>query len=195
MIPDLNQDGILPPFLPESAPTSPAATSPYLCSMIELAERFTYSPERKRIFLGLLNFREAMRSAGLTQGFQWIDGSFLEDCERIRGRAPNDIDLVTFFERPQAVSDSESWKKFADFHKDLFLNSKAKYCCDAYFVDLTVNLKRPAKAIVSSTHYWFGLFSHQRETTLWKGLLQVSLLDDSEENARRFIDGGDSDAS
>ena len=29
--------------------------------------------------------------------------------------------------------------------------------------------------------YWYGLFSHQRETFLWKGLLRIELMSDDEQ--------------
>jgi hypothetical protein len=53
-------------------------------------------------------------------------------------------------------------------------SAKEKYCCDAYFVDLTA---KPL-VLVDRTRYWFGLFSHQRETSLWKGMLQVPIVSD-----------------
>jgi hypothetical protein len=53
-------------------------------------------------------------------------------------------------------------------------SAKAAFYCDAYFVDLTV---KPL-LLVDNTRYWFGLFSHQRETSLWKGMLQVPIASD-----------------
>ena len=41
--------------------------------------------------------------------------------------------------------------------------------------------------MVRNTHYWFGLFTHQRETFIWKGMLEISLQDD-DESALELLD-------
>jgi hypothetical protein len=141
------------------------------------------SLERVEVLLGLLDYRAALASHGIVKGFQWLDGSFVEDCEAIRGRAPADIDVVTFFWRPTNVRRSANWLKFVEAHEDLFdpLRLKAKFKCDAYHVDLDAG----AEATVLNTSYWFGLFSHQRDTQLWKGMLRVPLDASSNEAATR----------
>ena len=40
-----------------------------------------------------------------------------------------------------------------------------------FFVDLA----KDSRLIVADTIYWGGLFSHQRDTFMWKGMLQISL--------------------
>ncbi len=112
MIPSLNQSGVLPPFLPNAGPTESAAMAPYQATLVEIVQRFASSPERVSILNGLLRYREKLRSYGIIDGFQWIDGSYLEDCEKHRSRPPSDIDLVTFAERPVHCSDLSSWKDF-----------------------------------------------------------------------------------
>jgi hypothetical protein len=53
--------------------------------------------------------------------------------------------------------------------------AKAKFQCDAYFVDLSVD----AELLVGNTAYWFNLFSHQRgAAATWKGMIRVSLTSD-----------------
>ena len=128
-----------------------------------------------------------MRNAGIEQGFQWIDGSFLEDCERNRGRPPNDVDLVTFARRPDQYNQDAKWRVFVEANDDLFNRKKVKetYRCDAFYVDLFL----PPEAVVSRTRYWFGLFSHQRSSYLWKGLIEVPLVDD-DDGARALLGGG-----
>jgi hypothetical protein len=183
MIPGFNQSGALPPYLGPS-PTLPAAMAPYHSTMLELVTQLGATPERKALLMGLLDYRAEVRAAGFTNGFQWIAGSFLEECEVQRRRPPSDIDLVTFTKRLDGLSSAE-WKNFVVTNPQVFdlLTVKNKYKCDAYFEDLTI---RP-EVLVSRARYWFGLFSHQRDTFLWKGLLQVPLSDDVD--ARRLIGG------
>lgn len=187
MIPSINSSGVLPPFLPGVEPTNSAAMAPYRASITELASEFATTPERVAILKGLLDFRGKMRSAGIDQGFQWIDGSFLEDCERNRGRPPKDVDLVTFARRPYQYQQDADWRAFVAANQDLFNRKevKAAYSCDAFYVDLFL----PPEAVVSRSRYWFGLFSHQRSTYLWKGLIEVPLVDD-DAGARALLGGG-----
>lgn len=173
MIPDHTHEGVLPPFIPGYAPSDRGALAPYRTELVEFAGRFSGTAERKAILNGLIAYRTALRAIGITSGFQWLDGSFVEDCEAIRGRAPKDIDLITFSFRPQIYSDTTVWREFVHSRPDLFdpETTKEKYKCDAYFVDLGVH---PVH-VVAQTRYWFGLFSHQRDTYLWKGMIEVPL--------------------
>ncbi len=66
--------------------------------------RFSTSSARCKILEGLLDYRQAMHRIGLVSGFQWLDGSFLEDVETIEKREPRDIDVVTFFHTPNPLS-------------------------------------------------------------------------------------------
>lgn len=175
MIPAFNISGVLPPFLGTN-PTQRTEMSPYAVSMVEVVRHFATSNERVDILAGLLDFRAALRAAGIVNGFQWLDGSFVEDVEKTRGRAPADVDVVTFAHRP--TSSPDEWKRLVQNHLDLFHphETKKRYHCDAYFVDLD---KKPL-LVVDDTRYWFGLFSHQRVTSLWKGMLSVSLQPDDD---------------
>jgi hypothetical protein len=190
MIPPLNQSGALPPFLPGEKPTVPGAVAPYPASLLDVASHFGGTPERREILEGLIHYRSELARIGINGGFQWIDGSFVEDVEVTRGRPPGDVDIVTFAYRPPKYQELNDWKALIADRKDLFIpeESKAAYHCDAYFVDLGL----PAPYLVHQTTYWFGLFSHQRESYLWKGLLMVPLGDDT--NVKNFLDGGNGDA-
>lgn len=191
MIPTLSQSGFLPPFLPNAGPTEPAAMAPYQADLVEVVQRFAWSPERAEIMRGLLNYRQQLRQAGIHDGFQWVDGSYMEDCEKHRSRPPSDIDLVTFAERPTAYQDAELWKDFVASNRTLFdpPTLKRTYRCDAYYEDLGL----PSKVIVSRSRYWFGLFSHQRVTYLWKGLLMIPL--QSDDSQALALLGGSNHAS
>lgn len=192
MIPQFNLSGILPPFLPGSFPTSAAHTSPYKTTLMDLVSRFAISAERKKILQGFLEYRIALKKAGVVTGFQWIDGSFTEDIEKTAGRPPNDIDLVTFAHRPEESRSVENWSALVDANDDLFSprNSKSRYFCDAYFVDFDI----PPMLIAKQTSYWFGLFSHKRESYIWKGMLEIDLSED-EQGAMEYLLNGDQHAS
>ncbi|PWF65604.1 hypothetical protein CCD93_23285 [Vibrio sp. T21] len=186
MIPAFEHSGVLPPFIGET-PAIPANQAPYKVTLEEFVNRFATSPERIQILIGLLQFRIQLKSIGLVDGFQWLDGSFVENVEMIRGRAPNDLDMVTFAERPIGVNASD-WHGFVQSNIDLFSpqTMKERYKCEAFYVDLGM----PAKLLVSRTAYWFGLFSHQRETSLWKGMLEVCLSHDETELLAALNQGG-----
>lgn len=177
MIPQFNHNGVLPPFLPSSNPTVLKDTSPYRISILELVKRFAVTDERRNILRGLIQYRQALKGAGFEDGFQWIDGSFVEDCEGYRDKPPNDIDLVSFLHRPDRYQTDEN--EFREFFYSTvvdLLDAKNEYLCDAYYVDLDGH----PIAVVRNTHYWFGLFTHQRETFIWKGMLELPFQDDDE---------------
>ena len=97
-----------------------------------------------------------------------MDGSFLEDVEKVRGRPPADLDVVSWVRigvartkpDPALVSMlTDHSKTKARFHIDHFIH----------------RLDAPGEALVGSSRYWFGLFSHQRDTAVWKGMLQLDL--------------------
>lgn len=85
MIPELNQSGVLPPFIPEQSPTDPAGMAPYRSSISEFIIRYAKSRERIDILKGLLSYRKKLKEIGVTDGFQWVDGSFVENVEKIWG--------------------------------------------------------------------------------------------------------------
>ena len=171
MIPQLNQSGVLPPFIRDQGPLDPAGMAPYNTTITEFVLRYAHTPDRRSLLKGLLDYRRKLKSIGVRNGFQWLDGSFVENVELSRGRPPSDVDVVTFALRP--TDDLEQWKKLVNGNTDLFLpnEAKQKYRCDAYFVDLNTH---PIH-VVSNTRYWFGLFSHQRDSFLWKGMLEIPI--------------------
>lgn len=161
--------------------------SPYLTDIREFVERFGFSKERRAIMRGLLGFRGALREVGLDEGFQWLDGSFVEDIESsTRQRAPGDIDVVTFVRRPAACRVEADWKRFNQENFSLLHDVaavKERFRCDAYTVDLDIE----AESLVDSTRYWFGLFSHQRATCQWKGILRIPLAAHADESALEWL--------
>ncbi|MFZ6686864.1 DUF6932 family protein [Undibacterium sp. SXout11W] len=171
MIPSFNASMVLPPFI-GADPTTRAGMSPYKVTMLQIVERFAISPDRIAILNGLISYRAALVAAGIKIGFQWLDGSFVENVEVSRKRPPKDIDIVSIAHRPKFLDPAQDQQWFNQ-HSNLFDPdyTSNNFHCDAYFIDLG---KRP-DLIVDDTRYWFGLFSHQRETSLWKGMLQVNI--------------------
>lgn len=177
MIPAFNSSNVLPPYVGAN-PGVRGEMSPYQATMTEVVRRFATSSERVTIIEGLLAYRERLTNLGIIDGFQWIDGSFVENAEVLRGRAPADVDVVTFARRPSHVADDAAWPGFIQAHLEVFApaQTKEQFLCDAYFVDLN---KKP-EIVVDDTRYWFGLFSHQRVSALWKGMVAIPLSSDDQ---------------
>jgi hypothetical protein len=171
-IPAYDMGLVLPPFL-GPRPGSMASQSPYEATTEELVHRFGTSPARNTLLRGLLELRAALRAVGISQGFQWIDGSFVEDKERRLGIAPGDIDLVTVFDRPSGLEGNQAWVDAIGPHALLFdpAHCKATYRCEAFYIDLG----RTGQQVAALSAFWFGLFSHQRDTFRWKGVVRCAL--------------------
>lgn len=171
-IPAWNASGILPP-VSSTAPTS-ADRSPYTVSLSEFVLRFGTSPKRQQILSGFLQYRRRLHSAGFTTGFQWLDGSFLENVETTEIRDPNDLDVVTFFSLPVGLTQEQVAANAPDLLDRSHL--KTTYLVDAFFV----SLGSQAISLVERSAYWYSMWAHRRDST-WKGYLQVDL--DSVEDA------------
>lgn len=170
-IPAWTSLGVFPP-IDASAPTSPAR-SPYPVSLKDVVMRFALTPERRSVLIGFLNYRAALHGLGLTEGFQWLDGSFFEDVETIERRAPRDIDVVSFYHTAADLTLTDSQALLFDQAA-----TKAKYKVDAYIVEL--NQITPRELVFWSA-YWYSMWSHRRNQ-VWKGFLRVELAptDDAE---------------
>lgn len=175
-IPSWTPAGLLPPINP-SSPTDNRDRSPYRATLADFVARFAISAERVQIAKGLLDFRAALHALGIRQGQQWLDGSYLENVELIQGRAPRDVDVVTF------LLLDPTFRLPAGDHDALdHTRSKMSYLVDNQFIELT---SLPPIEIVRWTAYWYGLWSHRRDAS-WKGFIEVDLapLDD---NAARLV--------
>ena len=173
--PLLAAPAILPPFI-GSDPASPAYRSPYQVGIEEVVQRFATSRRRIEILRGLLDYRRELRRLDLEAEFQWLAGSFVENP----GREPRDVDVVTFYRRTadqmaELRADAKRWQRLQTLAK----SPKADFLCDAYLV----NMANPGATLIAQSHYWYGLFSHQRGSLAWKGMLQVDVAspDDDEE--------------
>lgn len=179
-IPAWTSAGVVPPIRP-GQPGHSSDRSPYVVSLSTFCDRFATSPERRGILDGLLRFRAALHQAGLTTGFQWLDGSFLEQIETLENRSPRDMDVVTFYQLPQN-SDQHS---LIQHHAVLFdhTQNKATYAIDAYFAMLGIPVDG---GYVREVSYWYSMWSHRREG-LWKGFVQVDLDPAQDTEALRFL--------
>jgi hypothetical protein len=184
-IPDWTAAGILPPIHPGASGNSPDR-SPYSVDLPSLVDRFSTSPERRNILDGLLRFRAAFHQAGIVSGFQWLDGSFLEDVETSESRPPRDMDVVTFFYLP-AGHDQRS---LVQQYTALFDRQQVKitYSMDIYSVVLGAPTDQSQ---VSQEAYWYSMWSHRRDG-LWKGFVQIDLNPEQDDAARALLnlDGG-----
>jgi hypothetical protein len=148
-----------------------------------LCERFATTAERRALLDGFLRFRELLAQAGFTRGFQWHDGSFLENVEAEESRAPRDLDIVTFYIPP----DPNFNGRIAAAFPILADPSRVKrdYGLDHYFLDAA----KDPMLTVEGTRYWAGLFSHRRDGT-WKGMLRIDLSTPAEDTeARAYLNG------
>jgi hypothetical protein len=165
----LASPAILPPFT-GSGPVVPSARSPYRVSMEEVVARFASSKQRQDILKGLLSYRRKLRHLQLGAEFQWLAGSFVENP----GREPRDIDVVTFYKLTldqikDLRNDQQRWQDLQGLADAQ--STKMTFLCDAYLV----NMSSPSATLVSQVHYWYGLFSHQRGSLAWKGMLEVQV--------------------
>ena len=97
-IPKFSIDGALPAFVGRLGPGGAMdEMSPYAVSALEVVTTLGRTEQRKSILRGWLQHRAALREAGYGRGFQWLDGSFVEDKE------PKDIDVVAFLYRPAGI--------------------------------------------------------------------------------------------
>jgi hypothetical protein len=149
--------------------------SPYVVTATELVATLATTDKRKVILRRWLQHRAALRALGFDRGFQWIDGSFVENKE------PQDVDVVAFLYRPPGIVNAGALARLIRANLNLFLRTqvKATYKVDFFSMDL----QGSPELLVSMTRYLFGLFSHRRSDGIWKGMLQVRLEDVADDAA------------
>lgn len=168
-IPAFTIDGILPPFRSPLGPGAAAGEmSPFFANPMEVVASFAGTDHRRNIVRHWLQHRQELRSLGLADGVQWLDGSFVED------KNPNDLDIVTLLRRPAGMTG-------ADFDNLVMANLRlfdrarvrAVFMLDSFFLDLDGD----PWTLVGNVLYLGSLFSHRRGDYMWKGMLQVRLDD------------------
>ncbi len=175
-IPSWTASGVLPP-VDLVAPTS-AERAPYPVQLVQIIDRYSTSVPRRNILQGLLQYRAALHANGYRSGFQWLDGSFLENIELIDGRAPRDVDVVSFVDDPVPNATPNAAELRALDHDD----AKADFAVDSYIIE--VQQLSPRELSLQSA-YWYSMWAHRRDFT-WKGFLQIDL-DSAEDIAAALI--------
>lgn len=165
-----NIHGVIPPVTDDTSPER----SPYEVDMLEFTKMFALSDERIAILRNFLYYRKFLYELGITSGFQWVDGSFTEDVETLRSRPPNDIDVVSFI----AITAPET---LLDKSFDTYI--RQQYQVDGYFVDLNDD----PQELVRWTAYWYSMWSHQRDTKVWKGFFQIPLSEKDDLKALAYL--------
>jgi len=164
-VPPFDIHGVIPPFTGPT-PIDQSARSPFAVTPTDVVSSLGSTADRLQLLQNWLTHRSSLRALGIV-GFQWLDGSFVEN------KTPADIDVVTFLRRPTALRSDVAWQAFVRQNISLFAQPmvKAALRLDAYFVELDGT----PETIVNTTSYWFGLFTHRRPDFMWKGILKVDL--------------------
>jgi|26BtaG_2_1085354.scaffolds.fasta_scaffold01442_5 hypothetical protein len=157
--------------------------SPYHTNILEFAKKFAFSVERVEILLGLLEYRKTLYLLDINTGFQWVNGSFVENVESIRQRPPNDVDVVTFSNLCNTIP---NYSDFVTENLSIFDSSKAKqkYKVDAYWVDMDTGFNEYS---VERCTYWYSMWSHQRDTNIWKGFYVIPLSPEKDIEAIEYL--------
>jgi hypothetical protein len=183
-IPSWNAEGLIPAA--DAADPTSANRAPYPVSLTDFVLRFSTSDERRAILAGFLDYRAALHGLGMVAGFQWVDGSFAEHIEiGIRKRAPKDVDVVNFCSRPSGRSEADLIGQAPELFPDTYDDQqalKSRFKVDGYIIMLSDS----PEDLVGQSAYWYGLWSHQRDTFKWKGFLQLDL-DPAEDTAARLL--------
>lgn len=176
-IPAFDHNNVLPPHLGD--PRVRGDLSPFPATSLEVCERFGGSAERRAILEKWLGFRGQLHALGITTGFQWLDGSFLEDVEATESRAPNDLDVVTFYSMPPGEMALDFLNRIQESLPAFFDRRLSRM---AFSLDhFGIHLGSSGAALVDHVRYWSGLFSHRRDG-VWKGMLRVDLNTPVEDN-------------
>lgn len=172
-VPAWTTSGVLPPVIGDDSTSKDR--SPYDVVLSEFVSAFGTSQERCEILDGLLRYRAALRQSGMSEGFQWLGGSFVEDIELLESRSPNDIDVVTFFNL-----DYDAQVAAMNVAPELFAGDTS-YLKDHFLVDgYYVFLGNDPTELVHDANYWGSLWAHRRNT-VWKGFLRIKLTDEDNE--------------
>jgi len=171
VIPTFDGRGLLPAF--RGGDPTTADRSPYSATMAEVVARFGNSQRRRELLVNLLDYRALLATDGYVSGLQFIDGSFTENVETIRGRAPDDIDVFSFLSAPSKYhKDPNLWAQ-QGFHfwqqnvADRDAN-KSRFSLDTYAALIE---ELGIGGVIEKSIYWYSLFAHQRDTFAWKGFV------------------------
>ncbi|MCB6179437.1 hypothetical protein LHP98_15045 [Rhodobacter sp. Har01] len=146
--------------------------------MPELAAAFGTTPHRQQLLRNLIAYRALLAQEGYVGGIQFIDGSFVENVEALN-RNPSDIDVFSILSAPpRYLTDPAAWQATGlpfwnaeVANRDL---NKQRFSLDTYAVLFEERQAQPMN-LIGDIIYWYGLFSHQRDTFAWKGFAGLAL--------------------
>jgi len=159
--------------------------------MSEFAATFGTTPHRRVLIRNFIAYRSLLATDGYESGIQFVDGSFVENVEVIQGRDPKDIDVFSLLSVPKKYfSDSAAWHAngFPFWQNEIVDQAKNK---DRFSLDTYAMLYEELQpvSLIKNVIYWYGLFSHQRDTYAWKGFVAV-LLNPAEDKSALVSMGG-----
>ena len=177
-IPDWDLNRVLPPIHPDTPKGKEHDLyyrAPYVAQLEEFISRFANTPQRVQLAERFLDYRTAIHRWAITEGFQWINGSFVENVEQgSNPRIPEDVDVVTFY----YGNGNDTPLSRQLFDPEI---TGPNFNVDGYGVQLGVPLDVP-KAVL--TGHFYGLWSHRKGDHVWKGFIQVDLDPDEDPPAR-----------
>ena len=189
-IPDFDHNHVIPPHL--GNPSKGGDISPFECTTLELCQKFSTSKERIEILQKFLDFRKRTVNSGVKVGFQWLDGSFLENIEKSEGRNQK----------------SEIWNQLYTIHYQLSIINEINITCKNVTKDTTFNFKyeiqnlpaiveissktdipvvgiivtKIVAQIISKTKIIYKAIVLDLDDTLWNGTLSEVGIDKIKEN-------------
>lgn len=157
--------------------------------MSEIASRFGTSQHRRDLLTNLLDYRALLATDDYVSGLQFVDGSFVEDVETIRGRAPDDIDVFSFLSAPPKYhQDPALWaRQGLPFWQQSVADrdaNKQRFSLDTYAALIE---ELGIGGVIEKSIYWYSLFAHQRDTLAWKGFVRVPLDSADDQVARQLL--------
>lgn len=175
-LPSFDPRGLLPPFVGADATTPDR--SPYWATMPELVAAFGTTRHRCQLLRNLIAYRALLAEGGYVGGIQFIDGSFVENVEALN-RNPMDIDVFSILSAPSKyLTDPAAWQAtgLPFWHAEVANRdlNKQRFSLDTYAVLFEERQAQPMN-LISDIIYWYGLFSHQRDTFAWKGFAGLAL--------------------
>lgn len=164
------KNGLLPPHhsSQNGGPARPDELSPFLATTLELCQRFGGTLERRAILRGYLQMRQRLTDLQVVEGFQWVDGHFLEEYEKRTRKPPESIRVVTFCRTPKAIADPN--------YSSLFQPLMSRRVTQATFhvSHQLISLGWPAHSIIEATRMQAAMMSHSDEG-VWKGYIRIPL--------------------
>lgn len=172
-IPNFSAQGVLPPYIGANPAGASNQLSPFSVTATEVVSALGKTDQRLNILQSWLTHRSELRGIGIVSGFQWLDGSFVED------KVPNDLDIASFVVRPVGYSDDAAWAGFIRSNLAVLSRAhvKARHPLDFFVADFGST----PETLVGFAAYFLNLFSHRRVDNLWKGMLRVSLDDPNDD--------------